>query len=83
MRINAVRRVRSCDLLSIPRRYSSVGFQYSYDLIPTADALAAMLEKSPIVHAAQVRLAQIKKTEACCFSEILVKTNSYSCYGKM
>lgn len=65
-----------------------MGFQYSYDLIPTAEALAAMLEKSPIVHAAQVRRAQIKNTEVCCFSdllgpEMLVKTNSYSCDGKM
>nr|XP_046253617.1 S9 family peptidase isoform X4 [Scatophagus argus] len=36
-------------------RYTSVGFQYSYDQIPTAEALTAMLEKSPIAHAAQIR----------------------------
>ncbi|XP_019114958.1 acylamino-acid-releasing enzyme isoform X2 [Larimichthys crocea] len=33
----------------------SMGFQYSYDQIPTAEALAAMLEKSPIIHAAQIK----------------------------
>uniref|UniRef100_A0A3Q1I0A3 Acylamino-acid-releasing enzyme n=1 Tax=Anabas testudineus TaxID=64144 RepID=A0A3Q1I0A3_ANATE len=31
-----------------------VGLQYSYDQIPTAEALAAMLERSPITHAAQI-----------------------------
>ncbi|XP_026224823.1 S9 family peptidase [Anabas testudineus] len=35
-------------------RYTSVGLQYSYDQIPTAEALAAMLERSPITHAAQI-----------------------------
>lgn len=44
-----------CLSVSVCRRYSSVGLQYSYDQIPTAEALAAMLEKSPITHAAQVR----------------------------
>ena len=38
------------------RRYTSVGIQYSYDQIPTAEALALMLQKSPITHATQVRL---------------------------
>lgn len=33
-----------------------MGLQYSYQEIPTAEALAAMLEKSPITHAAQVRV---------------------------
>lgn len=42
--------------LCVCRRYSSVGLQYSYQEIPTAEALAAMLEKSPITHAAQVRV---------------------------
>lgn len=42
-------------LICVFRRYTSMGFQYSYDQIPTAEALAAMLEKSPITHAAQVR----------------------------
>ncbi|XP_077437684.1 acylamino-acid-releasing enzyme isoform X2 [Vanacampus margaritifer] len=36
-------------------RYTCVGFQYSYNQTPTAEALAAMLEKSPIVHAAQIK----------------------------
>lgn len=39
----------------ISRRYTSVGFHYSYDQIPTAEALAAMLQKSPIAHAAKVK----------------------------
>ncbi|TNM86491.1 hypothetical protein fugu_006721 [Takifugu bimaculatus] len=37
------------------QRYTSVGLQYSYQEIPTAEALAAMLEKSPITHAAQIK----------------------------
>lgn len=37
------------------RRYSSVGLEYSFDQLPTPQALSTMLEKSPIVHAAQVR----------------------------
>lgn len=43
-------------ILCVCRRYTSVGLQYSYEQIPTAEALAAMLERSPITHAAQVRL---------------------------
>lgn len=39
----------------ISRRYTSAGFHYSYDQIPTAEALAAMLQKSPIAHAAKVK----------------------------
>ncbi|KAI5610310.1 acylamino-acid-releasing enzyme, partial [Silurus asotus] len=36
-------------------RYSSVGLEYSFDQLPTSQALTTMLEKSPIVHAAQIR----------------------------
>ncbi|XP_060788178.1 S9 family peptidase isoform X2 [Neoarius graeffei] len=36
-------------------RYSSVGLEYSFDQLPSAQALSTMLEKSPIVHAAQIR----------------------------
>ncbi|MBN3317375.1 APEH enzyme, partial [Atractosteus spatula] len=36
-------------------RYTAVGLPYSFDQLPTADALAAMLEQSPIVHAPQIR----------------------------
>lgn len=43
-------------ILGVCRRYTSVGLHYSYQDIPTAEALAAMLEKSPITHAAQVRV---------------------------
>ncbi|XP_015203744.2 acylamino-acid-releasing enzyme isoform X1 [Lepisosteus oculatus] len=36
-------------------RYTAAGLPYSFDQLPTADALAAMLEQSPIVHAPQIR----------------------------
>nr|XP_057941213.1 S9 family peptidase isoform X2 [Doryrhamphus excisus] len=36
-------------------RYTSVGLQYSYEQTPTAEALVAMLERSPIIHAAQIK----------------------------
>ncbi|KAG8002822.1 Acylamino-acid-releasing enzyme [Nibea albiflora] len=51
--INAATLLGTSDI--VDWRYSSMGFQYSYDQIPTAEALAAMLEKSPIVHAAQIK----------------------------
>lgn len=51
--INAATLVGTSDI--VDWRYSSVGFQYSYDQIPTTEALAAMLEKSPITHAAQIK----------------------------
>ncbi|XP_070695412.1 acylamino-acid-releasing enzyme [Pempheris klunzingeri] len=51
--INAATLLGTSDI--VDWRYSSVGFEYSYDQIPTAEALAAMLEKSPITHAAQIR----------------------------
>ncbi|KAF7652406.1 hypothetical protein LDENG_00097330 [Lucifuga dentata] len=51
--INAATLLGTSDI--VDWRYSSVGLQYSYDQIPTAEALATMLEKSPITHAAQIR----------------------------
>ncbi|XP_074537606.1 acylamino-acid-releasing enzyme [Halichoeres trimaculatus] len=51
--INAATLLGTSDI--VDWRYSCVGFQYSYDQIPTAEALATMLEKSPITHAAQIR----------------------------
>ncbi|KAI4874556.1 hypothetical protein NFI96_029031 [Prochilodus magdalenae] len=36
-------------------RYSSIGLHYSFDQLPTPQALNTMLEKSPIAHAAQIR----------------------------
>ncbi|XP_035513474.1 S9 family peptidase [Morone saxatilis] len=51
--INAATLLGTSDI--VDWRYTSVGFQYSYDQIPTAEALAAMLEKSPIRHAAQIK----------------------------
>ncbi|XP_029361878.1 acylamino-acid-releasing enzyme [Echeneis naucrates] len=51
--INAATLLGTSDI--VDWRYTSVGFQYSYDQIPTSEALAAMLEKSPITHAAQIK----------------------------
>ncbi|XP_026884925.2 S9 family peptidase isoform X3 [Electrophorus electricus] len=51
--INAATLLGTSDI--VDWRYSSVGLQYSFDLLPTPQALTAMLEKSPIVHAAQIR----------------------------
>ncbi|XP_034027659.1 S9 family peptidase isoform X2 [Thalassophryne amazonica] len=51
--INAATLLGTSDI--VDWRYSSVGLQFSYDQIPTAEVLAAMLEKSPIIHAAQIR----------------------------
>ncbi|CAG6021196.1 unnamed protein product [Menidia menidia] len=51
--INAATLLGTSDI--VDWRYSSAGFQFSYDNIPTAETLASMLEKSPITHAAQIR----------------------------
>lgn len=51
--INAATLLGTSDI--VDWRYTSAGFQYSYDQIPTAEALAAMLQKSPITHAAQIK----------------------------
>lgn len=60
--VSTVRHIQTSYLLCVCRRYTSAGFQYSYDQIPTAEAMAAMLEKSPITHAAQVRHTQTLNT---------------------
>ncbi|XP_032377302.1 acylamino-acid-releasing enzyme isoform X2 [Etheostoma spectabile] len=51
--INAATLLGTSDI--VDWRYTSVGLQFSYDQIPTAEALAAMLQKSPITHAAQIK----------------------------
>ncbi|XP_060930452.1 S9 family peptidase [Limanda limanda] len=51
--INAATLLGTSDI--VDWRYTSVGIQYSYDQIPTAEALALMLEKSPITHAAKIK----------------------------
>lgn len=51
--INAATLLGTSDI--VDWRYTSAGFQYSYDQIPTAEALAAMLHKSPITYAAQIK----------------------------
>lgn len=51
--INAATLLGTSDI--VDWRYTSAGFHYSYDQIPTAEALAAMLQKSPIIHAAKIK----------------------------
>ncbi|XP_005730746.1 acylamino-acid-releasing enzyme [Pundamilia nyererei] len=51
--INAATLLGTSDI--VDWRYISAGFHYSYDQIPTAEALAAMLQKSPIAHAAKIK----------------------------
>ncbi|XP_053481385.1 S9 family peptidase isoform X1 [Ictalurus furcatus] len=51
--INAATLLGTSDI--IDWRYSSVGLEYSFDQLPTSQALTTMLDKSPIVHAAQIR----------------------------
>lgn len=51
--INAATLLGTSDI--VDWRYTSAGFQFSYDSIPTAETLAAMLQKSPITHAAQIK----------------------------
>ncbi|XP_077371319.1 acylamino-acid-releasing enzyme isoform X2 [Festucalex cinctus] len=51
--INAATLLGTSDI--VDWRYTCVGFQYSYNQTPTPEALAAMLEKSPIIHAAQIK----------------------------
>ncbi|KAK0142508.1 Acylamino-acid-releasing enzyme [Merluccius polli] len=51
--VNAATLLGTSDI--VDWRYSSVGLLYSYDQIPTAEALAVMLERSPIIHAAQIQ----------------------------
>lgn len=51
--INAATLVGTSDI--VDWRYSSVGLDYSFDQLPTPEALSLMLERSPIKHAAQIR----------------------------
>ncbi|KAK2851161.1 hypothetical protein Q5P01_007437 [Channa striata] len=51
--INAATLLGTSDI--VDWRYTSVGFPYSYERVPTAEALAAMLDRSPITHAAQIK----------------------------
>uniref|UniRef100_A0A1A8IM66 Acylamino-acid-releasing enzyme n=4 Tax=Nothobranchius kuhntae TaxID=321403 RepID=A0A1A8IM66_NOTKU len=51
--INAATLLGTSDI--VDWRYTSAGFLFSYDNIPTAEALAVMLEKSPITHAAKIK----------------------------
>ncbi|XP_023188685.1 acylamino-acid-releasing enzyme isoform X1 [Xiphophorus maculatus] len=51
--INAATLLGTSDI--VDWRYTSAGFQFSYDNIPTVETLAAMLLKSPITHAAQIK----------------------------
>ncbi|XP_077080050.1 acylamino-acid-releasing enzyme isoform X3 [Siphateles boraxobius] len=51
--INAATLLGTSDI--IDWRYSSVGLQYAFDQLPTSQSLTSMLEKSPIIHAAQIR----------------------------
>uniref|UniRef100_A0AAV2K1M0 Acylamino-acid-releasing enzyme n=1 Tax=Knipowitschia caucasica TaxID=637954 RepID=A0AAV2K1M0_KNICA len=53
--VNAATLLGTSDI--IDWRYSSVGLDFSYEKIPTAEALAAMLERSPITHAPKMRSA--------------------------
>uniref|UniRef100_A0A1A7X1R7 acylaminoacyl-peptidase n=1 Tax=Iconisemion striatum TaxID=60296 RepID=A0A1A7X1R7_9TELE len=51
--VNAATLLGTSDI--VDWRYTSAGFLFSYDNIPTAEALAVMLEKSPITHAAKIK----------------------------
>uniref|UniRef100_A0A3P8SY59 Acylamino-acid-releasing enzyme n=1 Tax=Amphiprion percula TaxID=161767 RepID=A0A3P8SY59_AMPPE len=51
--INAATLLGTSDI--VDWRYTSAGFPFSYDQIPSAEALAAMLHKSPISYAAQIK----------------------------
>ncbi|XP_033826081.1 S9 family peptidase [Periophthalmus magnuspinnatus] len=53
--VNAATLLGTSDI--IDWRYSSVGMHFSYEQIPTAEALATMLERSPITHAAKMKCA--------------------------
>ncbi|XP_065103189.1 acylamino-acid-releasing enzyme isoform X2 [Paramisgurnus dabryanus] len=51
--INAATLLGTSDI--VDWRYSSVGIKYAFDRLPTPQSLTTMLEKSPIIHAAQIR----------------------------
>ncbi|CDQ86626.1 unnamed protein product [Oncorhynchus mykiss] len=51
--INAATLLGTSDI--VDWRYSCVGLQYSYDQLPTPEALTTMLQKSPISYAPQIK----------------------------
>ncbi|XP_073765932.1 S9 family peptidase isoform X4 [Danio rerio] len=51
--INAATLLGTSDI--VDWRYSSVGLQYAFDRLPTSQSLISMLDKSPIIHAPQIR----------------------------
>lgn len=51
--INAATLLGTSDI--VDWRYTSVGLPFSFDQVPSCEALATMLEKSPIKHAAQIK----------------------------
>ncbi|XP_049609546.1 S9 family peptidase [Syngnathus scovelli] len=51
--INAATLLGTSDI--VDWRYTCVGSHYSYNQTPTAEALAAMLAQSPIIHVAQIK----------------------------
>lgn len=51
--INAATLLGTSDI--VDWRYSCVGLQYSYDQLPTPEALTTMLQKSPITYAPQIK----------------------------
>ncbi|XP_010894149.2 S9 family peptidase isoform X1 [Esox lucius] len=51
--INAATLLGTSDI--VDWRYSCMGLQYSYDQLPTPEALTTMLQKSPITHAPQIK----------------------------
>ncbi|KAG5838525.1 hypothetical protein ANANG_G00224580 [Anguilla anguilla] len=51
--INAATLLGTSDI--IDWRYSAVGLQYSFDRLPSPDALTAMFQVSPIAHASQIK----------------------------
>ncbi|KAK7884606.1 hypothetical protein WMY93_027729 [Mugilogobius chulae] len=53
--VNAATLLGTSDI--IDWRYSSVGLDFSYEQIPTAEALATMLQRSPITHAPKMKCA--------------------------
>lgn len=53
--VNAATLLGTSDI--VDWRYSSVGLDFSYERLPTAEALAAMLERSPIIHAPKMKSA--------------------------
>ncbi|XP_072305483.1 acylamino-acid-releasing enzyme [Eucyclogobius newberryi] len=53
--VNAATLLGTSDI--IDWRYSSVGMDFTYEQIPTAEALATMLQRSPITHAPKMKCA--------------------------